>query len=68
MIEWHTGDPPAEGNYLVWCGWANGGSWLARKNAARPMGDYFWYDEPAGINPIFHVTHWAYINPPEGTT
>ena len=67
MIEWHTGDPPTTGDdYIVWCGWATGASWVERKYAARPTGDYFWYEEPAGINPIFHVTHWSYVNAPKG--
>jgi len=69
VIEWHTGDPPDTGDeFIVWCGWATAGSFLPRKLAARPSWPGSgWYSEPAGINPIFHVTHWAVVNPPKGT-
>ena len=52
---------PKEGaeNLVVWCGWPVSAVYLPSKNEKRP-----WYSEPAAINPIFHVTHWAIILPP----
>ena len=65
MIEWRTGDPPENTDCIVWCGWATAGSWVLWKHAARPQfKPAGWYSEPAGINPIFHVTHWAFVNAP----
>ena len=52
---------PDEGaeNLVVWCGWPVSATYLPSKSKTRP-----WYSEPAAINPIFHVTHWGTIEPP----
>lgn len=52
---------PGEENIICWCGWPITGVYRPKD----PMrGDYDWYSEPVGMNPIFHVTHWMPLPSP----
>lgn len=62
-MEWQPIEtaPRVDGEYLLlWCGWPETGCAVDKPK----RGKRDWYSEPAGINPIFHVTHWMPLPPP----
>jgi hypothetical protein len=62
-MEWQPIETaPKNGEYvLLWCGFPIIGS----RGVGKPQrGNHEWYEEQAGVNPIFNVTHWMPIPEP----
>jgi len=55
--------PDRDTEVLVFCGWIMSAIY---QPAVKRRGNDVWYAEQAGINPVFHVTHWMPLpKPPE---
>ena len=50
---------------MVWLGWVDVATYKPKYPGRK---GYVWYAEPAGMNPVFVVTHWMPLpEPPEDT-